>query len=160
MSSSRAGALVALAAVLWTAGAMQAGTAHAFKSKNHVIIANRVLDRVNAGDVGQMDADLRQALRDFPAYFRAGTLGPDNFPDIVAGQVWVHVNNGEPSDFNGNRFVDASVPMEQRPTDLWRSISTAAAASPRSPCLQPSGARPPSARSAANRNGSARALRL
>lgn len=114
MSSSRAGALIALAALLWTAGAMQAGTAHAFKSKNHVIIANRVLERVNAGEVGQMDADLRQALRDFPAYFRAGTLGPDNFPDIVAGQVWVHVDNG------GN--LATQTPMEQRPSNAWRSI--------------------------------------
>lgn len=58
-----------------------------------------------------------EAVTEFPEYFRAGSIGPDGFPDLIAGQLWVHVNNGKE-----NGGLDSSVPFEQRNVDQWRSV--------------------------------------
>jgi hypothetical protein len=100
--------------------------AQAFKTKTHVIIANEVLEGVHNDQFGGLHADdlgyqaeVRQALLDHPEAFRAGTLGPDNFPDMIAGQLWVHANQGE--DAEGPK-LDNSVSFESRNVEDWRSI--------------------------------------
>lgn len=97
--------------------------AHAFKVKTHVLIANRVLGAIDQngeipiqslGRVKLDNAEVLYAVRNYPAYFRAGALGPDSFPDIIAGQLWAH-SDGAPG-------TNDQIPFERRPPAGWRSI--------------------------------------
>src|SRR3954453_3012689 len=40
-----------------------------------------------------VNATLRTALTNFPDYYRAGSVGPDGFPDLVFGQSIIHPEN-------------------------------------------------------------------
>src|SRR5687767_6040510 len=95
--------LTAYAAALAVGLAMLYGpsTAFAYKSKTHIILANKVLADANNGTlsipglgnaIDPKNQDVIDALKQFPAAFRAGVLGPDNYPDLIGGQVWVHAN--------------------------------------------------------------------
>lgn len=97
-------------------------TAHAFKLKTHVLIVNQVLQGLNGDRFGGLSAaaagnylpDVKQALQAHPEAYRAGALGPDVFPDMVAGQLWVHPNQGAAGHNNE--------PFESRRVEDWRSI--------------------------------------
>ena len=120
---------------VFIAGAGQ--TAHAFKLKTHIAVANEALGAIKTsggaptvtvapmGDLAIHNDEVVLALRLFPEYFRAGVTGPDTFPDLVGGQMFVHVNKGallceESPAAPGCETAD--VPMEERGFDSWRSI--------------------------------------
>jgi len=42
-----------------------------------------------------VSSSIYQALRDYPAYFRAGVLGPDAYPDMLFGQSVIHPSTEE-----------------------------------------------------------------
>lgn len=100
-----------------------ASSAEAFKLKSHVIIANQVVEALEgSGDfVGLPRGTVEQAVADAVTqhreYFRAGTLGPDVFPDMFAGQIFVHVNNMQEGDES-----NAAIPFEERLVSQWRSV--------------------------------------
>jgi hypothetical protein len=63
-------------------------------SQNGSISLHQVdfFNRQQAGLLGTyaVSAPVYQALRDYPAYFRAGVLGPDAYPDMLFGQGVIH----------------------------------------------------------------------
>jgi len=145
--------------VLLGAFALQAwpGRATAFKAKTHAALANLSLRELDFdSDVTTTvrlhgflnrprdleNPDVMRAIRNFPAYFRAGALGPDFFPDMVEAQYWVHPNNGCPVGYGDENALEAAaddaigplsvrctvpsfVPMEERLPTEWRSIDWA-----------------------------------
>jgi hypothetical protein len=88
----------------------------AWKVPTHVAIANQTLDELKTAiktDQSPSNPDIivfhgielhlnkteaYQALLDHEEYFRMGVSGPDAFPDMVSGQMYLHTNNGELSD--------------------------------------------------------------
>lgn len=78
---------------------MTASPVYAWKPKTHVLSANLLLEEIEAnnghvifpyfGKIKVPDEYLT-ALRAYPDYFRAGSIGPDGFPDIYVGQVFAH----------------------------------------------------------------------
>jgi Zinc dependent phospholipase C len=99
--------------------------AQAFKTKTHIVIANEVMEGLARDEFGGLVAlpedyqdEVKQALLDHPGAFRAGTLGPDHFPDMIAGQLFVHTNHGT----MGDGALDNSEPFEARTVEKWRSI--------------------------------------
>src|SRR5688500_9737612 len=110
-----------------------APAAHAFKLKTHVIVAN--LGLIGIADDGTIsvpaigtvpihNAEVIQAVKTYPTFFRAGALGPDVYPDLMGGQLWVHVNRGNE---HGDRVcpgttgcVGSGVPFERRKVSQWR----------------------------------------
>ncbi|AKJ01793.1 hypothetical protein ATI61_103508 [Archangium gephyra] len=54
-------------------------------------------NRAQMGLIGTypVSSPIHQALRDYPAYFRAGVLGPDAYPDMLFGQSVIHPDTGE-----------------------------------------------------------------
>jgi hypothetical protein len=113
--------------------ALASSHAYAFKLKTHLGVANEALASLtesngqwvvplpSRGDVAVRNPELVEALQRFPGAFRGGVLGPDAFPDLIAGQMFVHVNNGE-LECPGSGCVSSSVPLEQRSLNKWRSI--------------------------------------
>lgn len=109
--------------------------AQAFKVLTHVAVANRALDELQstlaltpAGNkvvfhgitVDIQATEAYKAVLDYPQYFRMGAVGPDGFPDIITGQGFLHVNNGE------KKGVPTSVPHEERENaKKFRSIDYA-----------------------------------
>lgn len=77
-------------------------SAYAFSTKTHVILANQVLadardGKLSVPGLGNLDPqnqEIINAILRFPEAFRAGVLGPDNYPDLIGGQIWVHANRG------------------------------------------------------------------
>jgi hypothetical protein len=121
--------VVACVASLWTF------EVHAFKLKTHIMIANRARDAIlsrnslvfpGLPEIPVNNSFALEAIRSKPQFFRAGVLGPDAFPDLIGGQLWVHTNNGEvecqqvPDD--PTRCVPSETPMEARPVSKWRSV--------------------------------------
>lgn len=103
--------------------------AAAFKMKAHLVTANRAMNsivhqngewQVSMDKMGThfpiLNDEAVEAIRFFPTYYRAGALGPDAFPDLIAGQLWTHVNKG--AEFG----VASDVLLENRPFNAWRSI--------------------------------------
>ena len=80
-----------------------------FKLKTHVYIANQAragaLKGLNGSrqvQLGLIKANITnrfvlEAIQDYPDIFRAGVLGPDCFPDLIAGQVFVRRPAGDVS---------------------------------------------------------------
>lgn len=73
----------------------------AFKVDTHVFIAQEVINDLEKDNqitlkLGNktinidVNPDLAQAIRDNPAMYRMGNIGPDAFPDIFTGQFVVH----------------------------------------------------------------------
>lgn len=122
-------ALVCAGAVM-----LNPSTAAAFKAKAHVGVANTALAELDAafrsantfgfGPIALQNDEVMDAVRAYPEYFRAGAMGPDSFPDLVGGQLWVHVNNGCENGLDcsvAGKYL-SDVPLERRPTDKWRAI--------------------------------------
>lgn len=113
-----------------------AGQAMSFKIPTHAATANQVLDDLNAQIVqGNGDytlhfqgLDLKVSVKDGydailanPDYFRAGSMGPDAFPDMVTGQMYEHSNNGLASKDGDHKTTDQT--YEQRyNTNQYRAI--------------------------------------
>jgi hypothetical protein len=110
--------------------------AAAFKAKTHAVTANQamreaILD-LNAvwlrgipSPVQANNAEVLAAIRAWPAYFRAGALGPDQYPDLIAGQLWVHANRGRSGCLaggGGDPCVPSGDKLETRSLNRWRSI--------------------------------------
>lgn len=78
---------------------LPANEVNAWKVKTHNYSANLILEEVmsNGGTVeiapfGRFDvaSEFYTALQKYPRAFRAGSLGPDAFPDIYVGQGFIH----------------------------------------------------------------------
>ena len=76
---------------------LPAGTARAFKPYTHTVVGDSAWsDVVDDGRVtiGELSYAVRpkivDALRAWPTYYRAGTIGPDGFPDLTFGQSVIH----------------------------------------------------------------------
>lgn len=72
---------------------------YAWKPKTHVYTANLILEELQAGNgyltfpyFGQIKVpdEYYAAITAYPDYFRAGSVGPDGFPDIYVGQAFAH----------------------------------------------------------------------
>jgi len=78
---------------------MSISPVYAWKPKTHVFSANLILEELAEnngylvfpyfGKIKVPDSYL-SAIRTYPDYFRAGSVGPDAFPDIYVGQVFAH----------------------------------------------------------------------
>ena len=74
------------------------GSISAFPPRTHEFMTTELLESIAAGKVtidGQdysIDERVRRAIETYPAYYRAGAIGPDAFPDIAFGQGHVHPN--------------------------------------------------------------------
>ena len=70
--------------------------AYAWKTKTHGFSANLLLKEAEDGKVTVDGKDYAipeeylNALRQYPNAFRAGTLGPDFYPDMLTGQSYIH----------------------------------------------------------------------
>ena len=70
--------------------------AYAWKTKTHGFSANLLLKEAEDGKVTVDGKDYTipeeylNALRQYPNAFRAGTLGPDFYPDMLTGQSYIH----------------------------------------------------------------------
>ena len=74
-----------------------ATTAFAFDTRTHVFVAQEIINDLNDskftiepfGDF-EVDSSITNAILSNQKVFRMGNIGPDGFPDVVAGQVTVH----------------------------------------------------------------------
>ena len=73
--------------------------AFGWKPNTHVYIADIILADARDGKVwippfGEFNVspDALSAIQTFPDTFRAGSVGPDGFPDIFTGQLSIHPN--------------------------------------------------------------------
>jgi len=110
-------------------------TGFAFGLNTHLAVANDALsgskgNQVDLGRFGSIRGVANELMRfsqKWPDYYRAGALGPDAFPDLVGGQLFVHVNRMkekcEKSKKKNCRV--ATTVHEMRPLDEWRSIDSA-----------------------------------
>jgi hypothetical protein len=77
------------------------GTALAWKPYTHNTTGDAVTADLADGTVTvagrsyPVDAKVTSAINSWPAYFNAGVIGPDGFPDIAYGQSTIHP--GEPA---------------------------------------------------------------
>lgn len=68
------------------------------KSKTHIYLANQILKEVKETgavtlkDYGKFSVpnDVISAISKYPKAFRAGSVGPDFFPDMIVGQTVIH----------------------------------------------------------------------
>lgn len=122
MSKSRGRAVVTvvlLAALIM--GMMPVTPASAWKMKTHAYSANLILDEIAASN-GMLEikpygkfpvkAEYLAAIRAYPQAYRAGTLGPDGYPDMYIGQAFIHP---------GPTFIPTSMGarIEGTYTDEW-----------------------------------------
>lgn len=107
-----------------------------FTIPNHIYLANLVLEDARDGRifVGEneppiiLDKRLAKALREYPEFFRGGSIGPDGFPDILVGQMYIHADLSDPgNDATSRAFKNAQrfLPHSQRDPQAWRSIDWA-----------------------------------
>jgi len=76
---------------------LQVQPAKAFKPYTHTKIGDQAYEDVVADGKVTIDGvdysvptEVYEALRDYPQFYRGGTIGPDGFPDIVYGQGVIH----------------------------------------------------------------------
>lgn len=76
---------------------LHASPVAAFGVKTHVWMANQVLKEIEdncrleiAGDRYRLSEEQCLSIRNHPGYFLSGALGPDIYPDMVAGQAIAH----------------------------------------------------------------------
>ena len=109
----------------------------AFTLKTHLVIANEAMKSIKGsdndatinvpklGDIHVDNAEIVLAVRSWPDYYRAGTFGPDVYPDLVAGQQYVHINKGKGEGFTACKSGKPprdGVAFEKRKFCRWRSI--------------------------------------
>ncbi|HEX5744756.1 MAG TPA: hypothetical protein VFZ09_00855 [Archangium sp.] len=90
-------------------------------AQNGSISLNQVdfYNRQQAGLIGTyaVSSSIYQALRDYPAYYRAGVLGPDAYPDLLFGQSVIHPareDSGSDSDpWMRHLYTRASTPQQR-----------------------------------------------
>ncbi len=115
-----------------------ASNAFAFKVPTHVAVANATIDElvktIQSGNGNDrvifhgvtLDVTNNQAylaIINYQNYFRSGTTGPDAYPDMVTGQMYMHTNNGE---FYAENPTRARTRLEDRDsTREYRSIDYA-----------------------------------
>ncbi len=107
-----------------------------FKIASHVSTANQVLDDIAAqvqqggGDytLRFRGLDLKISVKDGydailanPDFFRAGSLGPDAFPDMITGQMDEHSNRGLAAKGNDHRTTDVTYDLREN-SKQYRSI--------------------------------------
>lgn len=99
--------------------------AYAWKPKTHVYLADQVLaDVLDDGKVSiyyvdyntgailnkvgdyAVDPVLYQALKNNPQAYRAGSFGPDAYPDILTGQQVIHVETNAQLKSNSNAWLE------------------------------------------------------
>jgi len=76
-------------------------TASAWKPKHHIHTGNEAISEILGGqdfvtingEQYSVSSEVAQAIRNCPAYYRAGCMGPDGFPDFVYGQMLIHPDN-------------------------------------------------------------------
>ena len=90
-------ALLVAALTLGLAAVVGSSPARAFKPYTHTgtgdtAMADAIDDgRVTIGDLSYaVRPQVVDALRKWPTYYRAGTIGPDGFPDLTFGQSVIH----------------------------------------------------------------------
>lgn len=73
------------------------GTAHAYSVRVHVYGANLIAEDAADGEIDlgawgkyKLDPDVQEAITRYPSSFRAGSVGPDGYPDIFTGQAFTH----------------------------------------------------------------------
>ncbi|MBQ6234043.1 MAG: zinc dependent phospholipase C family protein, partial [Clostridia bacterium] len=87
---------VVLIAVILCCMVLTPQTAYAWKTKTHGYSANLLLNEVKKGYVTvdgknyTIPQEYREAIEQYPNAFRAGTLGPDFYPDMLTGQSYIH----------------------------------------------------------------------
>jgi hypothetical protein len=77
--------------------------AYAFKVDSHVWVGQQVINDIQDGNITidlagkkyqlPVDANIADAIRNYPEFYRMGTIGPDAWPDILTGQMVVHPGN-------------------------------------------------------------------
>ncbi|MBQ6482438.1 MAG: zinc dependent phospholipase C family protein [Anaerolineaceae bacterium] len=88
--------LIALVAIMFCCTMLTPETAYAWQTKTHGYSANLLLKDAEDGSVTvdgvsyELPEEYAIALKNYPAAFRAGSLGPDYYPDIVTGQMYIH----------------------------------------------------------------------
>ena len=90
------------------------------KNKTHIYMANMLIEdikanRINLPGLGTFTppAEVRSAIMNHPAAFRAGSVGPDFYPDVPLGQAVIHPeNSGQWLELMFNRLL-LSVPSER-----------------------------------------------
>ncbi len=74
------------------------------KSKGHIYMANLMLEELETEGVLSIDYNgkmekhkvpdmIKKAILSYPSHFRAGAVGPDFFPDMLMGQMYIHPEN-------------------------------------------------------------------
>lgn len=110
---------------------------YAWKTATHAADANQALDelipvvqqngapalvRYHGIDLDIEYTDAYRAIINNEKYFRMGNLGPDAFPDLVSGQIYLHPDNGGAL----NTKIPASRKLEDRTKpEQFRSIDYA-----------------------------------
>jgi hypothetical protein len=68
-----------------------------FDTRTHVYVGQEIINDIQDGKVNiapfgefSVDSKIVDAIKNNPSIYRMGTVGPDGFPDIAAGQVTVH----------------------------------------------------------------------
>lgn len=102
-----------------------------FKPKVHIYIGLKLIQDLAAGDMIRLtgfpesfaaDPELCNAVRKWPGYFLAGTIGPDGFPDIVFGQTKIHPDLRCNYDSNPNGDCDFGAEDKSWTDDWLRSL--------------------------------------
>ena len=67
------------------------------KSKAHIYMANLIMDEVKTNGrvkIGETEyavpKKVLEVIKNYPEYVRAGSVGPDFFPDLITGQMIIH----------------------------------------------------------------------
>ena len=111
--------LISIMVLVSMAISLVPATAYAWKPSTHVYLAQEaLLDALDDGKVTiyrvnyttgevldklgdySVEPELLAALRTYPEQYRAGTLGPDAYPDILIGQQVIHPDVSSPSGSN------------------------------------------------------------
>jgi len=86
--------------------------AYAWKPKTHVYAANLIIDEINKNNgyveiepfgLFQVVPEYYDLIKQYPEYYRAGSVGPDLFPDIIIGQTIIHTGN---EIYTAGEFID------------------------------------------------------
>jgi hypothetical protein len=129
-----------LFAALCVAALTLPGSSKAWRPKAHDLIANQAACRIIATncvpagkgrppgpeiDDGTVEIDgksyplrpeVRQAIADYPDYFRGGSLGPDAFPDVPQGEAFIHPDSKTKNGIVGCRHPAGAPPGEVEPS--------------------------------------------
>ena len=93
--------VVSMLLVLVICFSMLPTKAFAWGKMTHIYTANAILadtqayratvDFENENDFAfEIPEEFRDAINSYPDAFRAGALGPDMYPDILTGQMYIH----------------------------------------------------------------------